>query len=81
MEPHTYRIEVQGELGPRYRAVFDPMRLEVADGNTAIVGPVQDQAGLQGLLDTISSLGLSLVSVTPTGVPPSAFITLDRETP
>jgi hypothetical protein len=43
------------------------MRLETCDGNTELVGPVEDQAELQGLLDNISSLGLALVSVTPVG--------------
>jgi hypothetical protein len=41
------------------------MRLIAANGHTEIVGDVQDQAELQGLLDTVSALGLSLVSVTP----------------
>ena len=41
------------------------MRLRAANGNTEIVGKVEDQAELQGLLDTVSALGLSLVSVTP----------------
>ncbi len=77
MLPRTYRIEVEGELGPRYAAAFDTMRLEVTDGSTMIVGRVQDQAHLKGLLDAIAALGLALVSVTPEqpdadrGQPPS----------
>jgi hypothetical protein len=67
VEPRTYRIEVEGELGPRYAAAFDTMRLEVGEGTTAIVGPVQDQAQLKGLLDAVATLGLALVSVTPAG--------------
>ena len=65
MKPSTYRIVVEGELGPRYAAAFAQMRLEVRDGNTEIVGRVEDQAELQGVLDTVTGLGLSLVSVTP----------------
>jgi hypothetical protein len=65
VKPSAYRIVVEGELGPRYAAAFAQMRLEVVTGNTEIVGRVEDQAELQGLLDTISGLGLSLVSVTP----------------
>jgi hypothetical protein len=65
VKPSAYRIVVEGELGPRYAAAFTPMRLEAANGNTEIVGTVQDQAELQGLLDTVTGLGLSLVSVTP----------------
>lgn len=66
VEPRSYRIEVQGELGPRYQAAFGTMRLEAAAGSTMITGPVQDQAELQGLLDTIAALGLSLLNVTST---------------
>jgi hypothetical protein len=35
------------------------------DGETEIVGRVEDDAELRGILDTIGSLGLSLVSVAP----------------
>jgi hypothetical protein len=62
-----YCIVVEGELGPRYAAAFESMQLESHDGTTEIVGRVQDDADLRGLLDTVSGLGLSLVSVTPVG--------------
>ena len=65
MKPSAYRIVVEGELGPRYAAAFAPMRLEAVNGNTEIVGRVEDQAELQGLLDTVTGLGLLLVSVNP----------------
>jgi hypothetical protein len=65
VEPRTYRIEVEGELGPRYAAAFEGMELEAEGGTTAIVGPIEDQAQLKGLLDAVAALGLSLVSVTP----------------
>jgi hypothetical protein len=67
MRPGVYKIVVEGELGPRYATAFAPMRLETGDGNTELVGPVEDQAELQGVLDSISALGLALVSVTPIG--------------
>jgi hypothetical protein len=65
VRPRDYRIVVEGELGPRYATAFAPMRLEIGDGNTELVGPVEDQAELQGLLDGIAALGLALVSVSP----------------
>lgn len=65
MQPTRYKIVVEGELGPRYGAAFRPMQIEARDGTTAIVGPIQDQAELQGLLDTVTAFGLSLVSVIP----------------
>jgi hypothetical protein len=60
-----YRIVVEGELSPRYVSVFEGMRLECAQGRTAIVGSLTDQAQLQGLLQRIAGLGLTLVSVEP----------------
>jgi hypothetical protein len=41
------------------------MRLQARDGDTALVGMVEDQAELQGLIDSVAALGLSLVSVSP----------------
>jgi hypothetical protein len=67
VRPTAYRIVVEGELGPRYATAFAPMRLETCDGNSELVGPVADQAELQGLLDNIAALGLALVSVVPIG--------------
>ena len=70
MKPSAYRIVVEGELGSsRYSAAFAEMRLEAGEGTTEIVGMVEDDAALQGLLDTVNALGLSLVSVTPVGEP------------
>jgi hypothetical protein len=65
VKPTQYRIIVTGELGSRYAAAFEPLQLVARNGETEIVGTVQDDAELQGLLATVASLGLSLVSVTP----------------
>jgi hypothetical protein len=65
VKPTRYCIVVTGELGSRYAARFQPMQLTSRDGTTEIVGRVEDEAELQGLLDTVAALGLSLVSVTP----------------
>ena len=65
VKPTEYRIVVTGELGSRYAARFEPMRLTTRDGHTEIVGRVEDDAELQGILDTVAALGLSLVSVAP----------------
>jgi hypothetical protein len=65
VKPTRYCIVVTGELGSRYAEKFRPMELTSRDGTTKIVGRVEDEAELQGLLDTVAALGLSLVSVTP----------------
>jgi hypothetical protein len=62
-----YCIVVKGELGPRYAAAFESMRLHAHDGTTEITGKIRDEAELRGLLDEVSDLGLSLISVAPVG--------------
>jgi hypothetical protein len=65
MSPHRYRIVIEGELGPRYASAFDGMTLRAHDGETEITGPIIDQSALQGLLERIAGLGLTLHSLTP----------------
>jgi hypothetical protein len=65
MSPQAYRLVVNGELGPRYASAFEGMAIATRGGKTEITGAVVDQAHLQGLLERISSLGLSLYSITP----------------
>jgi hypothetical protein len=59
----VYRIVVRGELSQRYTPAFDGMTLATGEGQTAITGPVTDQAHLHGLLNRVSDLGLELLSV------------------
>jgi len=42
---------------------FEEMTLTRADGNTTLIGPVRDQSELQGLLQRVSDLGLTLLEV------------------
>ena len=65
MPPHMYRLVVKGELGPRYASAFTGMTVSAAKGKTEITGAIIDQSHLQGLLERISDLGLTLYSVTP----------------
>jgi hypothetical protein len=63
MGPTIYRIVVRGELSHRYVPAFEGMTLATGEGQTAIIGPVTDQAHLHGLLNRVSDLGLELLSV------------------
>jgi hypothetical protein len=65
----VYRIVIRGELSARYVPAFEGMTLATGDGQTAITGPVIDQAQLHGLLTRIGDLGLELISVNPTPEP------------
>ena len=71
--PTIYQIVVRGELSQRYVPAFEGMTLATGDGQTAITGPVIDQAHLHGLLDRVGELGLELVSVNATLEPGSSI--------
>jgi hypothetical protein len=58
-----YRLTVEGELSDRLSPVFEGMALTRENGTTVLVGPVRDQAELQGLLQRLSGLGLTLLGV------------------
>ena len=63
MPEHKYRLVVEGELGAVTSAAFEGMSFTHESGRTAIVGGVRDQAHLQGLLQRVTDLGLTLLSV------------------
>ena len=62
MPVREYSLVVQGELGDELGSAFGKMTLTRKEGKTLLVGPVRDQAELQGLLQQISNLGLTLLS-------------------
>jgi hypothetical protein len=65
MAPQCYCLVVKGELGPRYASAFEGMAVSAHDGVTEITGHITDRSHLQGLLDRIADLGLTLHSLTP----------------
>jgi hypothetical protein len=62
MDHLAYRLELEGELIDRGAHGFDAVNLTYERGRTVLVGSVRDQAELQGLLQRVSSCGLTLVS-------------------
>jgi len=66
-----YRIVVEGELGPRYVSAFDGLDVHATGGTTEISGPIIDRSHLQGILDRIAGLGLTLKSVNAVDSRPS----------
>lgn len=54
-----------GELGPRYASAFEGMAVSTGGGRTEITGAIIDQSHLQGLLERVSGLGLTLYSISP----------------
>ena len=65
MSPTHYRLVVKGELGARYASAFERMTISAHDGITEITGGITDSSHLQGLLERIAGLGLTLHSVIP----------------
>ena len=61
MPSRDYRLVVQGELSDCMGAFFEGMTLTCEEGNTVVAGPVRDPTELQGLLQHVSALGLTLL--------------------
>ena len=61
----VYRIRVRGRLSPRVVRMFPGFEAEPGDAITDLVGSVEDQAQLYGVLEQIRSFGLTLVEATP----------------
>jgi len=56
-----YRLMVEGELSDR--TAFEGMTLTHEGGNTVLTGPIRDQSELQGVLQRMCALGLTLLAV------------------
>ena len=64
MAGREYRITLEGELSDRAGRAFHGMTLTREDGTTVLLGHMRDQAELQGVLQRVSDLGLTLLSAT-----------------
>jgi len=59
-----YIIKIQEHLDMMWAEWFDGMQISHEnDGTTTLIGTVEDQAALQGILKKISHLNLELISV------------------
>jgi hypothetical protein len=72
----TYEIVVGGELSARFASAFDGVTIRAEHGQSRLIASGVDQSRLYGILQSIQSLGLDLISVTPIteaeAQPPSA---------
>ena len=69
---HRFEIRISGWLADHWSARFDELSIRhLEDGDTVLEGEVPDQSALFGVLHTIESLGLTVVSVrtAPKGEP------------
>ena len=64
MATMIYDIRIRETLDEQWAVWFDPLALtHTSDGQTALCGPLPDQAALHGILNRIAHLGLTLLSV------------------
>jgi len=62
--PVYYEIRIKGHLASAYADWFDGMSLSnLENGQCTLSGNLPDQSALHGILNRISSLGLTLISV------------------
>jgi hypothetical protein len=64
MASRHYRLTLEGELSDRAAVAFEGLTLTRERATTVLRGTVRDQAELQGLLQRVMDLGLTLVSAT-----------------
>jgi hypothetical protein len=67
MTSTSYAICIRETLDEQWALWFDPLVLsQTPDGQTTLSGVLPDQAALHGMLNRISHLGLTLLSVRST---------------
>jgi hypothetical protein len=59
----TYEIRIRGRLTESFLQAFEGMSASVRSVETALHGPLADQAELHEPLDQVQALGLELVDV------------------
>ncbi len=64
MSSREYRLVVKGELSDAMGPAFEGMNLTRGDGTTTLTATIRDQAELQGVLQRITDLGLTLLDLT-----------------
>lgn len=67
-QKQTYQIEVKGQLDPNWRVYFEGFDLSASSSqgtaiNTLLVGQIEDQSALHGILNKIRDLNLVLLSL------------------
>ncbi len=69
--PEYYEIKIRGHLDERWSDWFAGLKLTHLEADeTLLSGLLPDQAALHGLLNRISDLNLTLISVSSGGHPP-----------
>ena len=67
-KPGTYEIRVKGRLGKMWSDWFEGFKISRLKDETLLVGIVEDQAALHGVLNRVRDIGLTLISIKQTEV-------------
>ena len=62
-EAAEYQICVKGVLDPKWSEWFDDFTITRVNDDSQLVGKVQDQAALYGVINKIRNLGLTLIFI------------------
>lgn len=71
LDARRYRIRVAGRLSEGFAEGIGADEQHAADGTTTLVGELQDQSQLYGVLDRLRSLGLEILSFETIGPAPT----------
>ena len=64
-------IRINGHLDPSWQEWLENLQIVHEDGGTSrLLGPLQDQSALHGVLATIGRLNLTLLSLERNEIPP-----------
>ena len=64
-------IRIKGHLDPSWQEWLEDLQIVHEDGGTSrLLGPLQDQSALHGVLATIGRLNLTLLSLERNETPP-----------
>jgi hypothetical protein len=66
-----YQLVVEGEVSDRIGLTFAGLSVRREGGNTVLTGRVRDQAELQGILQHVGDLGLTLLEATALDTEPA----------
>jgi hypothetical protein len=60
---NLYEIRVKGRVTGALLEHFEDLSARIEPGGTLLLGRIEDQASLHGLLDRIESVGLELIEL------------------
>jgi hypothetical protein len=62
-QPGLYAIRIKGRLGATALSAFPTMAPEVKDGDTVLIGLLEDRSAVFGVVAQIDALGLELLEL------------------